>query len=60
MRQVATLPTSALVGVTLGAAMPENVRSELVREIADISPSLEIWQAHVKDREYGLDFHRVR
>ena len=58
--QVATLPTSALVGVTLGAAMPENVRSELVREIADVRPSLEIWQAHVKDREYGLDFHRVR
>jgi hypothetical protein len=58
--QIATLSAPALVGVTLGAAMPGDVASELVREITDVRPSLEIWQARVKDREYGLNFHRIR
>jgi hypothetical protein len=58
--QIATLSASALVGVTLGAAMPENVASELAREITDVRPSLEVWRARVKDRQYGLDFHRIR
>ena len=58
--QFATLPERALIGVTLGAAMPPSVASELSREIAEARPTLEIWQASVMHREYGLDFHRVR
>jgi hypothetical protein len=58
--QFTTLPETALVGVTLGAAMSGKVASELTAEIADRRPSLEMWQATTGTATYTLEFHRVR
>jgi hypothetical protein len=58
--QVVTMPDNALVGVTLGAAMPSNVTAALTAEIEDRRPSLEVWQALADKSTYTLDFERVR
>jgi hypothetical protein len=58
--QIATLPDSALIGVTLGAAMPNEVVRELTAELADRRPLVEVWQAAAALKTYTLEFHRVR
>ena len=58
--QLATLPDTALVGITLGAAMPPKVAAELSAEFAERRPELQLWQAVVNSRSYTLDFHRLR
>jgi hypothetical protein len=58
--QFATLPGNALVGVTLGAAMPDAVVSDLSAEIAARRPSLEVWRATIRTGTYEFDFQRIR
>jgi len=58
--QYATLPDTALTGVTLGAAMTPTVAADLTDEIAERRPMLEVWQARANDEGFNLDFHRVR
>jgi hypothetical protein len=58
--QIATLPDTALVGLTLGAAMPSKEADELKTELAEHRPALELWQAVVNARSYTLDFERLR
>ncbi len=58
--QIATLSGAALVGITVGAAMPSSIAAELTAELADRRPTLEVWRATVNPRSYRLDFERVR
>jgi hypothetical protein len=58
--QIATLPDSALVGVTLGAAMPKEAVRELTAELSDRRPLVEVWQAAAALKTYTLEFHRVQ
>ena len=58
--QFAILPETTIVGVTLGAAMPDELARELTAEIADRRPALEIWRASTGTSTYLLDFHRIR
>ena len=58
--QIATLPDSVLIGVTLGAAMPNETVRELTAELADRRPLVEVWQAAAALNTYMLEFHRVR
>jgi hypothetical protein len=57
--QTAILPDTALVGITLGAAMPKNISDELKSELRDRRPTLELWRATVNARRYGLYFERL-
>jgi DUF2971 family protein len=58
--QIATLSNIALLGITLGAAMPQRIADQLTAELADRRPTLEVWRAAVNPRSYRLDFQRVR
>jgi hypothetical protein len=58
--QFATLSESAIVGVTLGTAMPGELARELTAEIADRRPALEVWRAVTGANTYTLAFERVR
>jgi len=58
--QLATLSEDALVGVTLGAAMPAKIAEDLTAELAERRPALELWRAVVNQRSYRLAFQRLR
>ena len=59
--QIAALAETALVGIALGAAMPPRIAGELMAELAERRPTLEVWRAKINAaRSYRLDFQQVR
>jgi hypothetical protein len=57
--QFVTVTDNALIGVTLGAAMDDDVALDLRAEIKERRPRVEVWRAVTAMRHYNLDFERI-
>jgi hypothetical protein len=57
--RLATFDPRCLVGLTLGANMPEECQHELIALACTHTPPIPIWRAHIHARHFRMTFERV-